>query len=50
MNLDLLFKILIAILAIGIIIKCIRFIGGILFRIALIGLCILFLYNLLIHI
>ena len=50
MNLDLLFKIFVTIVAIGIVIKCIKFIGGMLFRIALIGLCILFLYNFLVHI
>ena len=47
MNLDLLFKILLAILIWVILVKSIKFITGLVFRLALMGLCFLFLYNLL---
>lgn len=46
MNLDLLFKILLAIVTLVILIKSIKFITGLAFKLALIGLCFLFLYNL----
>lgn len=50
MDLDLLFKILLAIVALGILIKSIKFITSLVFKLALIGLCFLFLYNLLVTI
>lgn len=50
MDLDLLFKILLAIVALGILLKSIKFITNLLFKLALIGLCFLFLYNLLVAI
>lgn len=45
MDLDLLFKLLVFIVIAGIVIKSVKLIGSIVFKIALIGVCLLILYR-----
>ncbi|GAA0713655.1 hypothetical protein GCM10008904_28210 [Paraclostridium ghonii] len=45
MDLDLLFKLLVFIVVAGIVIKSVKLIGSIVFKIALIGVCLLILYR-----
>lgn len=45
MDLDMLFKLLVFIVIAGIIIKAVKLIGNIIFKIALIGVCLLMLYK-----
>ncbi|WP_419743203.1 hypothetical protein [Paraclostridium dentum] len=48
MDLDMLFKLLVFIVIAGIVIKSVKLIGNIVFKIALMGLCLLILYKVII--